>query len=367
MTRLTDSSSRWVLRLCLAAAAVLLTVLGPMRAAFAQSTSMLQADDAPRRLSSQWRASFPYRSAFGSLCALAPLACALIDRPFAFNARLELFVRPSAPDGSTGLLLPFSVSVPLFGRAEVGLGSCYAGFFTGQPGGGKVAAATEVERPSGLCPFWLAGKLLVFPWFRDPHAHSALAVEYLGEYQAGPFAGLNQLGLPGPLSKVSLAYRHPLGGVELAGAASMLVDHTTRAGTVQFGGHVGYRLPVGEHFWIFAQALAQVPAFGPVIPGAQAGEPLNLTLPVAGTLVIGAQQRADYGFGVGLSLIVTRSELETRLDVLFRLLSFEVGPHIKPLIPAHAGAATCVALSWYCRSWNRMPARSLLPGPCLGA
>lgn len=317
---------------------MVLTVLGPMRAAFAQSTLMLHADEPSRRLSSQERAPFPYRSAFGSLCALAPLACALIDRPFAFNARLELFVRPSAPDGATGLLLPFSASVPLFGHAEVGLGSCYAGFFTGQSNGDKIAAAAGVERPSGLCPFWLAGKLLLFPWFRDPHAHPALAVEYLGEYQAGPFGGLNQLGLPGPLSKVSMAYRHPLGGLELAGAASVLVDHTTRAGTVQLGAHVGYRLPVGEHFWIFAQALAQVPAFGPVIPGAQAGEPLNLTLPVAGTLVIGAQQRADYGFGVGLSLIVTRSELETRLDVLFRLLSFELGPHIKPLIPARPKA-----------------------------
>ena len=336
MTRLTDSSSRLVRRLCIAAAAVLVTVLGLMQAAFAQSTSMLPADNAPRRLSSQWRASFPYRSAFGSLCALAPLACALIDRPFAFNARLELFVRPSAPDGSTGLLLPFSASVPLFGRAEVGLGSCYAGFFTGQPGGDKVAAATGVERPSGLCPFWLAGKLLLFPWFRDPHAHPALAVEYLGEYQAGPFAGLNQLGLPGPLSKVSLAYRHPLGGLELSGAASVLVDHTTRAGTVQFGGHVGYRLPVGEHFWIFAQALAQVPSFGPAMPGPQTGATINLTPPVAGALVVGAQQRADFGFGVGLSLMPTRSELETRLDVLFRLLSFEVGPHIKPLIPARS-------------------------------
>ena len=153
MTRLTDSSSRLVRRLCIAAA-VLLTVLGPIRTAFAQSTSMLQADDSPRLLSSQWRASFPYRSAFGSLCALAPLACALIDRPFAFNARVELFVRPSAPDGSTGLLLPFSASVPLFGRAEVGLGSCYASFFTGQSNGDKTAAATGIERPSGLCPFW---------------------------------------------------------------------------------------------------------------------------------------------------------------------------------------------------------------------
>ncbi len=313
---------------------MILTVLGPMRAASAQSAQMLQADDASRRLPSQWRAPFPYRSAFGSLCALAPLACALIDRPFAFNARLELFVRPGAPDGTTGLLLPFSASVPLFGRAEVGLGSCYAGNFTGQSNGDKAAAATGVERPSGLCPLWLAGKLLVFPWFRDPHAHPSLAVEYLGEYQAGPFGGLNQLGLPGPLSKVSLAYRHPLGGLELAGAASVLVDHTTRAGTVQFRGHVGYRLPVGEHFWIFAQALAQLPSFGPMIPGTQAGQTINLGPPVAGTLVVGAQQRADFGFGVGLSLMLTKSELETRLDVLFRLLSFELGPHIKPLIPA---------------------------------
>ena len=36
--------------------------------------------------------------------------------------------------------------------------------------------------------------------------------------------------------------------------------------------------------------------------------------------------------------MLTRSELETRLDVLFRLLSFEVGPHIKPLIPSRPKA-----------------------------
>lgn len=295
---------------------------------------MLPADYASQLLPPQWRASFPYRSAFGSLCSLAPLACALIDHPFAFNARLELFLRPSALDGSTSLLLPFSASVPLFGRAEVGLGSCYAGVWNPNPDSNKVSDEPSVRHPSGLCPFWFAGKLLLFPWFRDPHAHPALSVEYLGEYQAGPFNGLNQLGLPGPLSKVSLAYRHPLGGFELSGAASMLVDHITHAGTMQFGVHVGYRLPVGEHFWIFGQALAQLPSFGPMIPGEDSGQTLNLAPPKAGTLVAGVQQRADFGFGVGLSLMLTKSELETRVDVLLRLLSFEIGPHIKALIPA---------------------------------
>lgn len=333
MSRLLVSLSR-VLHLCLKGVVLFLTVMGSMKAASAQPTLMPPADYASQLLPSKWRASFPHRTAFGSLCSLAPLACALIDRPFAFNARLELFVRPNAPDGTTSLLLPFAASVPILGRAEVGLGSCYAGFFSGLSNGDKTSGELVSARPSGLCPFWLAGKLLVFPWFRDPHTHPALAVEYLGEYQAGPFAGLNQLGLPGPLSKVSLAYRHPLGRLELAGAASVLVDHITRAGTVQFGGHVGYRLPVGEHFWIFGQALAQVPSFGPAIPDPQAGQTLNPALPVAGTLVVGAQQRADFGFGVGLSLMLTKSELETRLDILFRLFSFELGPHIKPLIAA---------------------------------
>jgi hypothetical protein len=334
MFRLIALLSPMVLRLFLAGAALLLTQLGHMRAVSAQPALMLPADYASHLLPPPWRASFPYRPAFGSLCSLAPLACALIDRPFAFNARLDLFVRPGAPDGTTSLLLPFSASVPLLGRAEVGLGSCYTAFLTGSSNGDPSSAIPLAQRPSGLCPFWLAGKFLIFPWFRDPHTHPALAVEYQGEYQAGPFAGLNQLGLPGPLSKVSLSYRHPLGGLELSGAASVLVDHTTHAGTVQLGGHVGYRLPVGEHFWIFAQALAQVPSFGPSIPAAQAGQTINLAPPLAGTLVVGAQQRADFGLGVGLSLMLTKSELETRVDVLFRLLSFEVGPHIKPLIPA---------------------------------
>jgi len=31
--------------------------------------------------------------------------------------------------------------------------------------------------------------------------------------------------------------------------------------------------------------------------------------------------------------MLTNSDLETRLDLLFRLLGFEVGPHIKPLFP----------------------------------
>jgi hypothetical protein len=32
----------------------------------------------------------------------------------------------------------------------------------------------------------------------------------------------------------------------------------------------------------------------------------------------------------------TKSDPETRVDLLFRLLSFEVGPHIKPLFPPKA-------------------------------
>ena len=250
------------------------------------------------------------------------------------NAHLELIIRPKAKDGSTGVLLPFAVSVPLFRRAEVGLGSCYAGFWASKDAADGANADSSSRRPSGLCPFFLAGKLLLFPWFRDPHSHPALAVEYLFEYQAGPFGGVNQLGLPGPLSKVSLAYRHPLGRLELSGAASVLVDHESRAGTLQFGGHIGYRLPVGEHFWIFGQVMAQVPSWGPLLADGLGGTTFNLAPPVAGTAAVGVQQRADFGFGAGFTLMLTQSNLETRIDLLFRLLSFEIGPHIKPLIAA---------------------------------
>lgn len=315
-----------------------LPVLLSVRAASAQPMvpppTAVPEGYAARILTPEWRAAFPARSAFGSLCSLAPLACALIDRPFAFNARLDLVIRPKAPDGSTGVMLPFAVSVPLLGRAEVGAGSCYAGFWGSNDDAAKDSADPSIKRPSGLCPLWLAAKLLIFPWFRDPHEHPALAAEYQFEYQAGPFSGLNQLGLPGQLSKLSLAYRHPLGRLELGAAVSALVDHTTRAGTLQFGPHVGYRLPVGEHFWIFGQAIVQAPSWGPVIPSDTPGQALNLAPPVAGSLAIGAQQRADFGFGVGLTLMLTKSEIDTRVDFLFRLLSFELGPHIKPLIPA---------------------------------
>ena len=322
-------------------ALALLLLLAQPRSAAAQPASsnlgtaqMPASDDVARVLTPDWRAALPYRSAFGSLCSLGPLACALIDRPFAFHARLELLIRPNAPDGSTGVLLPFAVSVPLFGRAEVGLGSCYAGFWASKEEADKANAEPSIRRPSGLCPFFVAGKLLLFPWFRDPHSYPALAIEYLFEYQAGPFGGLNQLGLPGPQSKVSLAYRHPLGRLEFSAAASVLFDHVSRAGTLQFGGHVGYRLPVGEHFWLFGQVMAQAPSFGPLITDATGGKPFNLAPPVAGTAAVGVEQRADFGFGAGMTLMLTQSNLETRVDLLFRLLSFEAGPHIKPLIPA---------------------------------
>lgn len=297
----------------------------------ASSERAFPADYAAQLLSPAWRAAFPYRSAFGSLCSLGPLACALIDRPFAFNAHLELFIRPRAPDGSTALLLPFALSVPLFGRAEVGFSSCYAGFWASKENADRINADPSIQRPGGLCPLTLAGKLLLFPWFRDPHQNGALAVEYQLEYRAGPFDGVNQLGLPGPLSKISLAYRHPWKRLELSGAASVLVDHVSRAGTLQLGAHVGYRLPVGEHFWIFGQVMAQVPSWGPVITDFASGQTLNLAPPVAGTLAAGLQQRADFGFGVGLTMMLTKSEVDTRFDLLLRLLSFEIGPHIKPV------------------------------------
>lgn len=225
------------------------------KAPSAQPTPMRPADDASQVLAPEWRAAFPLRSAFGSLCSLGPLACALIDRPFALNAHLELIIRPKAADGSTGVLLPFGVSVPLFGRAEVGLGSCYGGWWASKDAADKAHPDLARSRPAGLCPLWLAAKLLLFPWFRDPHQNPALAIEYQFEYQAGPFSGLNQLGLPGHLSKLSLAYRHPLGRLELGAAGTVLFDHTTHAGLLQFGPHLGYRLPVGEHFWLFGQAM----------------------------------------------------------------------------------------------------------------
>jgi hypothetical protein len=278
------------------------------------------------------RAAFQHRSAFGSLCSLAPLACALIDRPFALNAKLELFIRPKAPDGSTSLLLPFALSVPILGRAEVGVGSCFAMAWASSDKSSPVSSPAT-PTPTGLCPMWVAAKGVLFPFFRDPHRHPALAAEYLLEYQAGPFVGLNQLGLPGPLSKISAMYRHPLGDLELSGAATVLLDHISRAGTLQIGAHAGYRVPFGEHLWIFGQAILQMPSWGPVLLDAESVNKVDLSPPVAGTLAIGAQQRADFGFGVGLTVMLTKSDLETRVDLLFRLLSFEVGPHIKPLFP----------------------------------
>jgi len=282
------------------------------------------------------RAAYPHRSAFGSLCSLAPLACALIDRPFALNAKLELFLRPKAPDGSTSLLLPFALSVPILGRAEVGVGSCFAMAWASSDKSSSTSALAA-PTPTGLCPMWVAAKGVLFPFFRDPHRHPALAAEYLFEYQAGPFVGLNQLGLPGPLSKVSVMYRHPIGDLELSGAATVLVDHISRAGTLQIGAHAGYRVPFGEHLWIFGQAILQMPSWGPVLLDAPSGQgqqkTIDLSPPVGGTIALGAQQRADFGFGVGLTLMLTKSDIETRVDLLFRLLSFEVGPHIKPLFP----------------------------------
>ena len=109
---------------------------------------------------------------------------------------------------------------------------------------------------------WVAAKGVLLPFFRDPHRHPALAAEYLVEYQTGPFTGLNQLGLPGPLSKISAMYRHPLGDLELSGAATVLLDHISRAGTLQIGAHAGYRVPFGEHLWIFGQAILQMPSWG---------------------------------------------------------------------------------------------------------
>jgi len=296
----------------------------------------LPADYVAQVLSPIQRAAFQHRSAFGSLCSLAPLACALIDRPFALNAKLELFIRPKAPDGSTSLLLPFAMSVPILGRAEVGVGSCFAMAWASSDKSSP-ASLPSAPTPTGLCPMWIAAKGILFPIFRDPHRHPALAAEYLFEYQAGPFTGLNQLGLPGPLSKMSVMYRHPLGDLEISGAATVLLDHISRAGTLQIGAHAGYRVPFGEHLWIFAQAILQIPSWGPALLDAQSGQgqqkTIDLSPPVGGTLAIGAQQRADFGFGVGLTLMLTKSDIETRVDLLFRLLSFEVGPHIKPLFP----------------------------------
>lgn len=307
-----------------------------MRVASAQpvaspSSQLSQPGYVSQILTSAWRATFPYRPAFGSLCSLAPLSCALIDRPFALNVQLDLIIRPQAPDGSTGALLPFAVSVPLVGRAEFGMGSCYAGFWGGAPAPSQANTGPSGKYSSGLCPFYIAGKLLLFPWFADPHEHPALALEYLFEYQAGPFSGLNQIGLPGPLSKVSLAYRHPLGGgLELGAALSVLVDHTSHAGTVQFGPQLSYHLPIAESFWAFAQVVVQAPSWGPLVPTVVAGQTVNLAPPFSGAVSVGLQQRTDFGLGIGVALSLAKSTVDTNVSLSLRVPSVAVGPNIKP-------------------------------------
>ena len=278
------------------------------------------------------RAAFAHRSP-SAVCARWHRWPALIDRPFAFNAKLELFIRPSAADGNTALLLN-----PLRYRCRFWDALKWAWDRATRWPGLRATSPLHRRRHRHRCQRDYAR----CGWRRrrwcchSSATHTsipALAAGICSSTKAGPFAGLNQLGLPGPLSKMSLMYRHPLGDLELSGAATVLLDHISRAGTLQLGAHAGYRVPFGEHLWVFGQAILQMPSWGPVLLDVQHGKPVDLSPPVAGTLAIGAQQRADFGFGVGLTVMFTKSDLETRVDLLFRLLSFEVGPHMKPLFP----------------------------------
>ena len=132
------------------------------------------------------RAAFQHRSAFGSLCSLAPLACALIDRPFALNAKLELFIRPQAPGRQhVAAVTVCDVGADL-GPSRGRRGSCFAMAWASSDSASP-SPSSAASTPTGLCPMWVAAKGVLFPFFRDPQWHPALAAEYLVEYQAGPF------------------------------------------------------------------------------------------------------------------------------------------------------------------------------------
>ena len=191
--------------------------------------------------------------------ALLPTASPLCNSPLvpcldvddlAAHAYAHLLVLPKTELRSTAFVIPYGVSIGLFGRLSGGVSS-HTSFWS------QTGADLRSQGPLRLSATLRLWPLLPLHASPDTPASLRIGITYDHELCFGPFDGANSLGIAGDLSSVRVVTQQSLGLFDVTLSFGALVDPLRRYATGEAAAQLGFRLPFLPSVKLSASALTR--------------------------------------------------------------------------------------------------------------
>lgn len=204
---------------------------------------------------------------FNPLCDGSPLPCLRSDE-LAGHAAAQLVVLPATDRRDTAAVVPFGVTLGLFGRLMGGISTHYAFWREGDAGYQQLGPLrlNLTVRLLPLFPFLSSAggtqSAADGPTHYAPPRGLQLGLSYQHEVRVWQFAGANSLGLLTDLAALRLVGSRVLGPLELVTSLGVLYDWRGQLGTGEAAAQLGLYLPGFAALKIYLEALGRgVPAY----------------------------------------------------------------------------------------------------------
>ena len=183
------------------------------------------------------------------LCSSPLVPCLDID-DLAAHAYAHLLVLPVTELRSTAFVIPYGLSIGLFGRVSGGISS-HTSFWS------QSGADLRSQGPLRLSVTLRLWPLLPLRSSSDTPASWRTFVSYDHELRFGPFDGASSLGIAGDLSSVRVVTQQSLGLLDVTLSFAALLDPLHRYATGEAAAQLGFRLPFLRSLALSASALAR--------------------------------------------------------------------------------------------------------------
>lgn len=196
----------------------------------------------------------PTLTTVNPLCRSTLVPCLDID-DFAAHAFANLVVLPRSESRSTAVVLPYGISVGLFGRFSGSLSSHTSLWFPSH----------ELQRSQG--PLHLSASVLLWPLasLHQSAEHPAsfrLGITYDHELRVGPFSGVNILGIASDLSIPRIVGIKSLGPFSLTVSVGALIDSQRTYLTGEAAAQLTLAVPTIRSLKVSVNALGRgIPSF----------------------------------------------------------------------------------------------------------
>lgn len=260
------------------------------------------------------------------LCDSALVSCLTVD-DLAAHAFAHLLILPRTQRRGPGVVIPYGVSMGMWGRLSLGLSSQLA--VVSQPDGSMQAhGPLRLSATVLLWPLWPLRLLPDLPAtdrygaYYVPPRGFRLGLSIEQEWRLGPFQAANSLGLSTDLSTLRLVATNAMGPFELTASVGALIGSHSQYATAELAGQLGLYLPGVPAFKVSLDGLLRgIPST--VQPNFLATQP-DVPLRPQGALGLGFAYKPDARVDFGVSVYKGFAGIAP-VTVVLRVLLVSVG------------------------------------------